>query len=102
MRSTEPIEVPPYLCTMSAIVVLNRRKSRAGAPFLMRRVLHVLHVFHVLHQKPLDENTSNALDRCDRRLKLDDEARWPHAQGWLARKMQFWRLKTRLLDGKAA
>ena len=23
MRSTEPIDVPPYLCTMSAIVVLN-------------------------------------------------------------------------------
>jgi hypothetical protein len=31
MRSTEPIEVPPYLCTMSAIVVLNWRGNRAGA-----------------------------------------------------------------------
>jgi len=57
MRSTEPIEVPPYLCTMSAIVVLNRRKSRAGAPFDAPRNAR-LHMFHVLHQKPLDENTS--------------------------------------------
>src|SRR6201997_1225701 len=32
MRSTEPIEVPPYLCTMSAIVVLNWRRNRADAP----------------------------------------------------------------------
>jgi hypothetical protein len=47
MRSTEPIEVPPYLCTMSAIVVLNWRKSRA-ARRLMRRVPHVV---HVLQQK---------------------------------------------------
>jgi hypothetical protein len=31
MRSTEPIEVPPYLCTMSAIVVLNWRRNRADA-----------------------------------------------------------------------
>jgi hypothetical protein len=31
MRSTEPIEVPPYLCTMSAIVVLNWKRNRAGA-----------------------------------------------------------------------
>jgi hypothetical protein len=31
MRSTEPIEVPPYLCTMSAIVVLNWKCYRAGA-----------------------------------------------------------------------
>jgi hypothetical protein len=31
MRSTEPIEVPPYLCTMSAIVVLNWRSNRAAA-----------------------------------------------------------------------
>src|ERR1700682_1279759 len=31
MRSTEPIEVPPYLCTMSAIVVLNWKRNRADA-----------------------------------------------------------------------
>jgi len=30
MRSTEPIEVPPYLCTMSAIVVLNWKCDRAA------------------------------------------------------------------------
>src|ERR1700761_7148801 len=52
MRSTEPIEVPPYLCTMSAIVVLNKRKNRAGALLAMLFV----------------------------RLMGSDEARRPHAR----------------------
>jgi hypothetical protein len=38
MRSTEPIEVPPYLCTMSAIVVLNWRENRASRALARERL----------------------------------------------------------------
>ncbi|OTP69764.1 hypothetical protein PAMC26577_29010 [Caballeronia sordidicola] len=50
----------------------------------------------------LERESGRNLDRCDRRLKRDDETRTPRAQGSLTRKMRFQRLKTRLLDGKAA
>jgi hypothetical protein len=88
MRSTEPIEVPPYLCTMSAIVVLE------------------------LERKPRHARGSGALvhgcarccavpDRLEGMKKLATIALSRRTPGTCARKLDCGR-KSRLLNGDAA